>query len=388
MNRNEIRESPSAQRYRTQNDGRLPLFPLSPLTPSEMFKPRSILHRTVDEEYAFRMMLECSAGQYSEQVELLRQLSSPAHSTYAARRTVLIEWLAEVCVFFGIRSLTLHIAVRFMDVFVFSIPWSPSLSPLCALTCLYTASKYDQIDNSMPPISEWEQVGQTGCSAENIRSMEVILLSALQWNLGYKTPVHYLLEYVSVLHRLSAVGNDDGSISDDVTERSDLWDHEPFLNSTADADEESDDGISDLSDEDYESKRTRQDPSIGPSSSGSFPFVENNCPEPSETVRRPQPKYQSPFYSDLLKSYRVAANLLDNSLLHPLVYLTHAPQTLAASALLIGSQVTDGSILPVDAMVLCAGNDQDVGSSTSALIGILKSLSPGNDEGHDIHGSS
>ncbi|KAI0565693.1 Cyclin [Gracilaria domingensis] len=354
-----------------------------------MSKPRSILHRTIDEEYAFRMMLNCSSGQYSEQLELLQRLNSPAHKIYAARRPVLIEWLADICLHFGIRSLTLHIAIRLMDVFVFSIPWSSSLSPLCALTCLYTASKYDKTDD-IPSISEWERVGEAGCSAENIRSMEVILLSALQWNLGYKTPVHYLLEYVSVLHRLLAVGNDDGHNSSDIRELSDIWDHEPFLNSSLDAYEESDGDISDLSEEDCEREGNQAELSYDITSPDSVSFIETACTEVPKNSYCSQSKYQNEnsSHSDLFQSYRIAADLLDISLLHPLVYLSHAPQTLAASALLIGFQITGGSVLPVDARALCAGNDQDVESSTSALMGIMNSLSVGNDEDHENQGSS
>lgn len=340
-------------------------------------RPKPYLQRTVNEEYAFRSLLDYCAGQNPRPETILAQLESDPHQEYLMKRQAVVKLLAEACEIIGIRAFTLHLAVRVMDIVALNASWN-HLLPLCALTCLYTASKREDSEECSHVLKDWEFVDIPYCSAENIRNTELIILTLMGWDFSVKTPLHFFSEYLGVLVRHLALEKEDARGKWGRDESSTLMDYEPSFHTITNLTEEVGGHVSEISSDETcvcpdDVNHAYQLDNIVPCStrykmSDSQKYVEHAGTTGDEGSTNRNSSSLGPHCVEFLNIYHIAARVLDFSLLHPKVYYAFAPEILAASALHVGCEVFKGHwSLSMDVETLCAHKTSEVELCTAAL---------------------
>ena len=115
-----------------------------------------------------------------------------------------MEWTVEVGDKLGQSNLTIHTALTYMDLL---LPSEPSLEKpalhLTALTALLIASKYDELDDNIPPVKDFLRAAKSRAAAafeySDVITHEADLLRRLKWDLMVLTPLHFV-------HSLAGMG--------------------------------------------------------------------------------------------------------------------------------------------------------------------------------------
>ncbi|KAI2466700.1 cyclin-like protein [Annulohypoxylon bovei var. microspora] len=105
-------------------------------------------------------------------------------------RSVLIDWLVQVHLRFGLLPETLFLAVNFIDRFLSVKVVSMSKLQLVGATSLMLAAKYEEIN--CPSLSEMVYMVDGGYSPEDILKAERFMLSQLEFVLGYPGPMSFM----------------------------------------------------------------------------------------------------------------------------------------------------------------------------------------------------
>ena len=119
-------------------------------------------------------------------------------------RKHLVEWTVEVGDKLGQSNLTIHTALTYIDLL---LPSEPSLEKpalqLTALTALLIASKYDELDDNIPPVKDFLRASKSRAAAafeySDVVAHEATLLRRLEWDLMILTPLHFV-------HSLAGMG--------------------------------------------------------------------------------------------------------------------------------------------------------------------------------------
>jgi hypothetical protein len=100
-------------------------------------------------------------------------------------RKILVDWLVDVHRKFKLRPQTLFMAINIMDRYMelTSDSISKSKYQLFGITCLFIASKYEEI--YPPSLGEFVYVCADTYTANQILEMEGVLLNRLNFNLVY-----------------------------------------------------------------------------------------------------------------------------------------------------------------------------------------------------------
>lgn len=105
-------------------------------------------------------------------------------------RTVLMDWLVEVHAKFRLLPETLFIAVNLIDRFLSQRIISLGKFQLVGLTALFIAAKYEEV--ICPSVTHFLQMADGGYGVEEVLKAERYLLSALEFDLSYPNPLHFL----------------------------------------------------------------------------------------------------------------------------------------------------------------------------------------------------
>lgn len=105
-------------------------------------------------------------------------------------RSVLIDWLAQVHLRFGLLPETLYLAVNVVDRFLSVKIVSMSKLQLVGATALMIAAKYEEIN--CPSLSEMVFMVEGGYAPEEILKAERFMLSQLEFTLGYPGPMSFM----------------------------------------------------------------------------------------------------------------------------------------------------------------------------------------------------
>uniref|UniRef100_A0A915DZ37 Cyclin N-terminal domain-containing protein n=1 Tax=Ditylenchus dipsaci TaxID=166011 RepID=A0A915DZ37_9BILA len=113
-------------------------------------------------------------------------------------RSMLIEWLMEVCSDRKLHRETFHLCIDYLDRYLEKTKRvDPSNLQLIASSCLVIASKMEEI--YPPKIKEIAEYTDGCCSEEHIRDMEEVLLQILDWNCQPITSIHWLALYLQLM---------------------------------------------------------------------------------------------------------------------------------------------------------------------------------------------
>merc|ERR1712156_1196050 len=110
------------------------------------------------------------------------------HPTYTSRmRTILLDWLIEVCEVYRLQRETFYLSVDFFDRYMSLTKNIPKTKlQLIGVTCLFISAKIEEI--YPPKLQEFAYVTDGACAEEDILTMELVVLKQLNWSLTPKTP--------------------------------------------------------------------------------------------------------------------------------------------------------------------------------------------------------
>eukprot|EP00931_Biecheleriopsis_adriatica_P076093 TRINITY_DN49848_c0_g1_i1.p1 TRINITY_DN49848_c0_g1~~TRINITY_DN49848_c0_g1_i1.p1 ORF type:complete len:404 (-),score=88.80 TRINITY_DN49848_c0_g1_i1:25-1167(-) len=108
-------------------------------------------------------------------------------------RSIAVDWLVEVHVKYKLRTETLFLAVSLVDRFLSMRKVKRDDLQLVVVCANFIAAKFEEIDP--PDVRDFAHMTQQACSRQAILSMEVKMLTALEFTLCYPTAVHFLDRY-------------------------------------------------------------------------------------------------------------------------------------------------------------------------------------------------
>jgi cyclin E len=135
---------------------------------------------------------------HSENVYQRNALMLHRHPSLQARmRSILIDWLSEVCEVYRLNRDTYYLSVDFIDRYLsYQTDVPKQQLQLIGITCLFIAAKVEEI--YPPKMSEFAYVTDGACNELEITSKEIFILKALNWNLYPMTINSWLTLYMQI----------------------------------------------------------------------------------------------------------------------------------------------------------------------------------------------
>lgn len=122
-------------------------------------------------------------------------------------RSILFDWLSEVSHECKFHRETYHLALDFIDRYLAAQSNVSKLQlQLIGTTCLFLAAKYEEI--RPPTVHEFAELTDGACSPEEIIDNEVVILSAINWEITPMTPNSWLNIYMQILVNLDYSDDD------------------------------------------------------------------------------------------------------------------------------------------------------------------------------------
>ncbi|KAK9501930.1 hypothetical protein O3M35_012562 [Rhynocoris fuscipes] len=123
------------------------------------------------------------------------------HSSIQPRmRSVLLEWLLEVCAVYKLQRETYYLALDYVDRYLSNTEnISKRQLQLIGVTCLLIASKFEEI--YPPKISEFAYITDGACVEADILIMEKRILKVLNWRSVVITANSWLSIFLQILHQ-------------------------------------------------------------------------------------------------------------------------------------------------------------------------------------------
>lgn len=112
-------------------------------------------------------------------------------------RSILLDWLLEVCEVYTLHRETFYLAQDFFDRFMLTQKdVNKNMLQLIGITSLFIASKLEEI--YAPKLQEFAYVTDGACSEVDILKMELNILKALKWELCPVTAISWLNLFLQV----------------------------------------------------------------------------------------------------------------------------------------------------------------------------------------------
>ena len=105
-------------------------------------------------------------------------------------RSVLVDWLIEVCEEFSLENQTLHLAVAYIDKFLSVMSVQRGKLQLVGTACLLIASKFEEI--FPPDVSDFIYVTDDTYTDKQLLKMEQLILKTLNYNVSKPTALDFL----------------------------------------------------------------------------------------------------------------------------------------------------------------------------------------------------
>lgn len=116
-------------------------------------------------------------------------------------RSILFDWLSEVSHECKFHRETYHLALDFIDRYLSAQSNVGKLQlQLIGTTCLFLAAKFEEI--RPPTVNEFADLTDGACKPEDIIDNEVVILSAINWDITPMTPNNWLNTYMQILLNL------------------------------------------------------------------------------------------------------------------------------------------------------------------------------------------
>ncbi|KAJ8041974.1 G1/S-specific cyclin-E [Holothuria leucospilota] len=115
----------------------------------------------------------------------------------AKMRSILLDWLIEVCEVYHLHRETFFLAQDYVDRYLAETSNVPKMQlQLIGITALFIASKLEEI--YPPKLGDFSYVTDGACTDENILDQEILMLKALKWALSPVTVNTWLNVYMQL----------------------------------------------------------------------------------------------------------------------------------------------------------------------------------------------
>jgi len=111
----------------------------------------------------------------------------------AKMRSILVQWLTEVCNHFKLRAETLYLTVDLVDRFLDKQQTDRRRLQLVGITALWVAAKFEE--TKPPKIQDLIDMTDKVYTASQVLHMELSLLTLLDFKIFRSTPVHYMRHF-------------------------------------------------------------------------------------------------------------------------------------------------------------------------------------------------
>lgn len=130
------------------------------------------------------------------------QFMMSKHPNLQARmRSILIDWLSEVCEVYKLHRETFYLALDFVDRYLSTVTNVPKHDlQLIGITCLLISSKIEEI--YPPKLADFSFVTDGACDEADILTKELVILKALNWDLTPMTVNGWLCVYMQLYSQL------------------------------------------------------------------------------------------------------------------------------------------------------------------------------------------
>jgi len=108
-------------------------------------------------------------------------------------RTILVDWLSEVCTRFKLLTETMFICVNIVDRFLQYKSVSKQKLQLVGVTALLIACKFEEIYT--PEVEDFIYITDQAYTRDDLLKMERLILMTLDFNLSTPTPLHFLRRF-------------------------------------------------------------------------------------------------------------------------------------------------------------------------------------------------
>jgi hypothetical protein len=114
-------------------------------------------------------------------------------------RAILVDWLVEVHMKLSLSHNTLFLSVQLMDIYLSKIQIQRNQFQLLGVTCLFIASKYEDIDP--PTLQQILYICKGTYTPQQLKLLEHQILLLIDYNLFIATPIQFL-QFYSVHYHL------------------------------------------------------------------------------------------------------------------------------------------------------------------------------------------
>ncbi|KAF5281208.1 hypothetical protein FQR65_LT14823 [Abscondita terminalis] len=112
-------------------------------------------------------------------------------------RSILVDWIMEVCEAYRLQRITFYLALDYIDRYLTITPAVPkSQLQLIGIASLFIAAKLEEV--YPPRLSEFAYVCDGAYCEKIIITCEIVLLGALGWDLNVMTPTGWLNVYMQI----------------------------------------------------------------------------------------------------------------------------------------------------------------------------------------------
>lgn len=137
----------------------------------------------------------------------------------ARMRAILLDWLIEVCEVYKLHRETYYLALDYLDRYLSTnVSISKAHLQLIGITCLFIAAKVEEIYPQK--LSEFAYVTDGACREEDILRQELIILTALKWQISPVTIMGWLSVYMQLNVNKRSVGTQKTTSNADDTDAS------------------------------------------------------------------------------------------------------------------------------------------------------------------------
>uniref|UniRef100_A0A915HPN4 Cyclin N-terminal domain-containing protein n=1 Tax=Romanomermis culicivorax TaxID=13658 RepID=A0A915HPN4_ROMCU len=129
----------------------------------------------------------------------------------ARMRSILLDWLNEVCQEYRLHRETFYLSIDFIDRYLSKEKnVSKENLQLVGVTALFIAAKLEEI--YPPKCSQFAEMTAGACTVEQIENQELIMLHSLQWSLCPITPIHWAAIYLQIIENNESVNKSNAKI--------------------------------------------------------------------------------------------------------------------------------------------------------------------------------
>jgi hypothetical protein len=146
----------------------------------------------LDEDYLLFLKNKETHSMLNKMVQPNDQKKLEKYSYVTSDRIVVVEWLADVCEYFNVSNVCLHLSVIYLDRIIYKHQIARHLLQVTAAVCLFIAIKKEEIEEKVPTLENMVEVTENSCTKEFFIKFELFVLNSLEWSLSGVAPCHFL----------------------------------------------------------------------------------------------------------------------------------------------------------------------------------------------------